>query len=132
MGCVQATGYVYRSQKDLDKLKLDNEYFQGRDAKKQDPNKASRPKVEVKNVVATASGGGRERKISREGERGINGGGNVSQRISVKKLAVDELVGGWPKWLVEHVPSDVLAGCATSTADSYDKLSKVSIKQINK
>ncbi|CAI9758286.1 unnamed protein product [Fraxinus pennsylvanica] len=124
MGCIQAKGTVCSPTNGLGKLKLDNGYVQGRDAKKQDHNKASRPKVDVKNEVVAAGGGGRERKISREGERGINGGGNVSQRISVKKLAVDELVGGWPKWLVDHVPSDVLAGFIPTTADSYDKLAK--------
>ncbi|CAA2980477.1 probable serine threonine- kinase At1g54610 [Olea europaea subsp. europaea] len=125
MGCIQAKGTTHSPTNGLAKLKLDNGYVQGRNAQKQAHNKASRPKVDVKNEAVATGGGGRERKISREGERGINGGGNVSQRISVKKLAVDELVGGWPKWLVEHVPSDVLAGFVPSTADSYDKLSKV-------
>ncbi|CAI9753107.1 unnamed protein product [Fraxinus pennsylvanica] len=124
MGCVQAKGAVYSPTKGLDKLKLDNGYVQGRDAQKQDPNKASRPKVEAKNMVATA-GGGRERKISREGERGINGGGNVLQTISVEKIPADEHAGGWPKWLVDHVDRDVLTGLFLTTADSYEKLAKV-------
>ncbi|KAL2498690.1 Protein kinase superfamily protein [Abeliophyllum distichum] len=129
MGCVQAK--VYSPTRGLDKLKLDNGYVQGRDSQKQDPNKASRPKVEVKNVAvaatatSSAGGGGRDRKISREGERGIDGGGNVSRRISVKKISVDELVDGWPKWLVDHVSKDILAGLVPMTADSYDKLAKV-------
>ncbi|KAK4417348.1 putative serine/threonine-protein kinase [Sesamum alatum] len=62
--------------------------------------------------------------VKRENERGVVGrGGNVvAQR---KKIATDELVGGWPRWLVDNVPVDDLAGLVPKTADSYDKLAKV-------
>ncbi|KAM7461435.1 hypothetical protein LguiA_029556 [Lonicera macranthoides] len=65
------------------------------------------------------------RKISKEGERGINGVGNVSQRISIEKIGADELVDGWPKWLVENISSDVFASLVPKSAYSYDKLAKV-------
>ncbi|WCJ31712.1 Cyclin-dependent kinase C-2 C [Euphorbia peplus] len=52
-------------------------------------------------------------------------GGNVSQRIGVKKIAADELVDGWPKWLVDNIPPQVLAGLLPKSADSYDKLAKI-------
>uniref|UniRef100_A0A1U7YEN6 Probable serine/threonine-protein kinase At1g54610 n=1 Tax=Nicotiana sylvestris TaxID=4096 RepID=A0A1U7YEN6_NICSY len=37
----------------------------------------------------------------------------------------DELVDGWPKWLVDNIPKEVLVGLVPKTADSYDKLAKV-------
>ncbi|KAL0449213.1 UNVERIFIED_CONTAM: putative serine/threonine-protein kinase [Sesamum latifolium] len=57
------------------------------------------------------------RDFSRGGEGGVGRGGN--------KTAADELVGGWPRWLVENVQVEDLAGLVPKTADSYDKLAKI-------
>lgn len=37
----------------------------------------------------------------------------------------DELVDGWPKWLVDNIPSDVLKNIVPKSADSYTKIDKV-------
>ncbi|XP_064967549.1 probable serine/threonine-protein kinase At1g54610 [Musa acuminata AAA Group] len=37
----------------------------------------------------------------------------------------DELVDGWPRWLVNNVPPEMLAGLIPKSADSYEKLDKV-------
>lgn len=37
----------------------------------------------------------------------------------------DELVDGWPRWLVANIPSHVLAGLVPKSADSYVKIDKV-------
>ncbi|KAI3451055.1 hypothetical protein Pfo_007720 [Paulownia fortunei] len=137
MGCVQAKGTTYSPQRALEKLKLENGYIKGENSgrhtsSKKQPgrnfNKSLRGGNGAKNVANTGGGGGGrgggEGKISRESERGINGGGNVSKRISVKKIAAEELVDGWPKWLVENVSRDALAGLVPKSADSYDKLAK--------
>lgn len=42
-----------------------------------------------------------------------------------KKIARYECADGWPKWLVDNVPSDVLATLVPKSADSYEKLAKV-------
>ncbi|XP_022774089.1 probable serine/threonine-protein kinase At1g54610 [Durio zibethinus] len=42
-----------------------------------------------------------------------------------KKIEGDELDDGWPKWLVDNIPTEVLAGLVPKSADSYDKLAKV-------
>ncbi|XP_028557210.1 probable serine/threonine-protein kinase At1g54610 isoform X2 [Dendrobium catenatum] len=39
--------------------------------------------------------------------------------------SVDELVDGWPRWLVNNIPKDVLAGLVPKSADSYVKIDKV-------
>ena len=49
------------------------------------------------------------------------------ERVVPKKIGGDELVDGWPKWLVDNIPADVLGGLVPRSADSYDKLAKVSI-----
>lgn len=38
----------------------------------------------------------------------------------------DELVDGWPRWLVNNIPKDVLACLVPKSADSYVKIDKVS------
>lgn len=68
-------------------------------------------------------------KISREGETlpeagNFGGGGNVSRRFVEKKIG-EELVDGWPKWLVDNIHRDILAGMVPKSADSYHKLAKV-------
>jgi hypothetical protein len=64
-------------------------------------------------------------------EVNINGGEGdrllERDRIVPKKIGGDELVDGWPKWLVDNIPADVLDGLVPRSADSYDKLAKVSI-----
>ncbi|KAI3669360.1 hypothetical protein L6452_40593 [Arctium lappa] len=141
MGCVQgkASPLSYNRQQSrgggLHKLKIDNGYVIGGNEGK--PILARKPFVEmsmkensgkknnhvgdsVNNGNIRKEGGENDRKISREGI------GNVSQRIGVgKKIGSDELIDGWPKWLVDNIPKDVLANLVSKTADSYDKLAKV-------
>lgn len=38
-----------------------------------------------------------------------------------------EFVEGWPKWLVDNIPPNVLASLVPKSVDSYDKLGKVLI-----
>lgn len=76
----------------------------------------------VKNGVRVSNAG--ERAISR-GEK--NEIGNVSKRFVEEKIVKDELVDGWPRWLVDNIPSKVLAGLVPKSADSYEKLAKVII-----
>ncbi|GLU13231.1 hypothetical protein SLE2022_298740 [Rubroshorea leprosula] len=40
-------------------------------------------------------------------------------------IAGDEMVEGWPKWLVDNIPREVLAGLVSKSADSYDKFAKI-------
>ncbi|CAI9282181.1 unnamed protein product [Lactuca saligna] len=118
----------------LHKLKADNGYVTGGIGGK--PNVAQKPFVEMpvkqnsvkknnNNQVDDGNtrkegGGQNDMKVNREGI------GNVSQRIVVgKKIGSDDLIDGWPKWLVDNIPREVLANLASKTADSYDKLAKI-------
>ncbi|KAL7230400.1 hypothetical protein ACSBR2_008814 [Camellia fascicularis] len=85
-------------------------------------NKLPRREVVGGGVKVNNGVGGDERKIRREGE---SDGVSVSQRFTTKKIGEDELVDGWPKWLVDNVPKNVLDALVPKTADSYDKLAKV-------
>ncbi|KAK6125751.1 hypothetical protein DH2020_040506 [Rehmannia glutinosa] len=125
MGCVQARGTTYSPERALEKLKFENGYVKGENAGRYNSSRQQHQRVAANTGGGGARGGGGERKISRESERGMNGGGNVPMRILAEKIAADELVDGWPKWLVDNVPPDGLAGLVPKSADSYDKLAKV-------
>ncbi|XP_028790049.1 probable serine/threonine-protein kinase At1g54610 [Neltuma alba] len=42
-----------------------------------------------------------------------------------RKSFEDEMVDGWPKWLVDNVPREVLAGLTPKSAESYIMINKV-------
>ncbi|XP_059624413.1 probable serine/threonine-protein kinase At1g54610 [Cornus florida] len=136
MGCVHGKGATYTPPRGLEKLKLDNGYVKGSSGGRpighkqpeRDSGKLSRREGDNNDVGGGGGGGGGgdggEKKIDREGERESKGG-NFSRRIGMKKIGADELVDGWPKWLVDNIPKEVLAGLVPKSADSYDKLAKV-------
>ncbi|XP_052191363.1 probable serine/threonine-protein kinase At1g54610 isoform X2 [Diospyros lotus] len=114
MGCVQAKGAMHTPPRRAEKLKLQNGYVKDGDvAQKQDPFDGG---------VNRVLGGRGGRRISREDESDEV---NISRRITVKKNGADEVFDGWPKWLVDNIPRDVLAGLVPKLIDSYDKLAKV-------
>jgi cyclin-dependent kinase 12/13 len=138
MGCVQARPSTYSPHgQGIEKLKLDGGYVKG--GRERIPITRSLAhleeyslkdirKLEDKHVVGVrlAEEG---RVVLSEAERERSSGSqNVSRRVeSAKKIGEDELVDGWPKWLVDNVPGDLLEGLVAKSADSYDKLDKVSV-----
>ncbi|KAK6922899.1 Protein kinase domain [Dillenia turbinata] len=118
MGCSQSRYSMHMPPQGLDRLKEQNGYVRrgnkGRPiAQKQqgrDTGKVYRHEVVVKD------GSGHERLVVRERARMVNGGvekmvaleregkadvGNISGRILQKKITGDELIDGWPMWLVD-------------------------------
>ncbi|KAK1587477.1 hypothetical protein Q3G72_013255 [Acer saccharum] len=107
MGCVQAKSSTYSPPPALEKLKLESGYVKG---------------VGGGRVIVVKNGGASgDKRVSGEGA----GGGGGSRKSVRKKIGDDELVDGWPKWLVDNIPREVLAGLVPKSADSYDKLAKV-------
>ncbi|XVF17101.1 hypothetical protein REPUB_Repub10bG0089400 [Reevesia pubescens] len=110
MGCVQGKSIsTYSPPQDLEKFKQEYGYVkrgsEGQKLSGKDSNKMLvRHEGESKDVgmVDGANGDGDKAVITREGEIVRNSGanGNVSQRNVSKKIGGDELVDGWPKWLV--------------------------------
>lgn len=140
MGCVQAKASPHQV---IETLKLDGGYVKGASgglpithkqlgkvqASKelmrllQSGDLGLKDKHTVRVEAAGSSGG-----AGGEAERERSGGSrNVSKRVVPKKIGEDELVDGWPKWLVDNVSADLLEGLVPTSADSYDKLAKVSV-----
>ncbi|PPR83860.1 hypothetical protein GOBAR_AA36852 [Gossypium barbadense] len=111
MGCVQGKyASTYSPARGLDKLKQEHGYAAKRGEKE-----------------GGVAGNG-EKVVNSEGEtmRSNDANANVSQKNASKKIVGDDqVVDGWPKWLVDNVPFEVLSGLVPKSADSYDKLAKV-------
>ena len=130
MGCVQTKSSTYSPPQTLEKLKQENGYVKrengGRPTGQRELGKLFRQELDKKREVAVngAVNGGDKLVVGKGLKNDV---GNVSQRFSSKKAGGEELVDGWPKWLVDNIAGDVLAGLVPKSADSYDKLAKVSV-----
>ncbi|XP_022751002.1 probable serine/threonine-protein kinase At1g54610 isoform X2 [Durio zibethinus] len=134
MGCVQVKSTsTYSPSQRLQKLKQVHTYAQRGDEVQKLPREDSnrmlvRHEGEVKNVgMVNGAKGGVQQVITKEGEivRNDCANGKFSQRHVSKKIGGDELIDGWPKWLVDNISTEVLVGLVPKSADSYDKLDKV-------
>lgn len=136
MGCFSSKNAPPRNR-NLERLKRENEY-----AKREHSRSHSSKNVETKKRVVTvshqktASGGGEggeedgndkaKENVAKNDEKSEVG--NVSGRSEEKrKIASKEDVDGWPKWLVDNIPANVLATLVPKSADCYEKLGKVNI-----
>ncbi|KAG6768339.1 hypothetical protein POTOM_027249 [Populus tomentosa] len=128
MGCVRTKSSTYSPPQTLEKLKQESGYVKGENGERppgqREPGKLFRQELEKNRQVAmNGAVNGGDKLVVGEGLK--NDVGNVSQRFSSKKAGGDELVDGWPKWLVDNIAREVLAGLVAKSADSYDKLAKV-------
>ncbi|XP_047181733.1 uncharacterized protein LOC124848131 [Vigna umbellata] len=80
-------------------------------------------KIERDNSNSEAKG------VARNDNKSDEVGENVPQRSQEKKNigAHSEFVEGWPKWLVDNIPPNVLDSLVPKSVDSYEKLGKVDI-----
>ncbi|KAI7737160.1 hypothetical protein M8C21_008999 [Ambrosia artemisiifolia] len=130
MGCVQGKpSPSYNSHQSrsasIHKLKSDNGYVT---SGKEDVAKKVVVEVHVKEDSVKKDNNNNINNIVGVGgdEKGGGEGVGGEKRVGVvKKIGSDELVNGWPKWLVDNIPTEVLARLVSKTADSYDKLAKI-------
>lgn len=134
MGSVQAKP----PQRGAEKMRLENGYARaarrstGQRYVTEEPGRPSRPEPRIGNDAYVGNGGREtavDRKvIARKGEKPRGSGGKAPAEIDPKKTnsGDEEMVDGWPKWLVDNIPGQVLAGLVPKSADSYEKIDKVS------
>ncbi|KAJ8544093.1 hypothetical protein K7X08_028604 [Anisodus acutangulus] len=146
MGCVQGKGYGFSPER-LERMKVDNGYVKGSGVEKQHMQKRQQQQTRDLDRVGEQEGiNGRinhvveeEKRTSRDQKEMIRGRDGIRNGVGVRigndsshrgtsggrKIGGDELVDGWPKWLVDNIPKEVLVGLVPKTADSYHKLAKV-------
>lgn len=128
MGCVQAKPSMNSSPKGLEKLKLESGYvgkggFDGprRSTGQRYPHRESSRRYRDEPRLNNVEFGGNNGNVEGD-EKLVGKDGNLSKGLSIGE---EELVGGWPKWLTDNIPRDVLAGLVPKSAESYHKLDKV-------
>lgn len=145
MGCAQGKPSMHSPPRGLEKLKLESGYVARGERVRPRRSTGQRPH-EPREKNAAGYGDGRrlsdanrdainERNlvITREGEKQTNESsnssglaGNVARKITkTTTTEEEELIDGWPKWLVDNIPREALAGLVPKSADSYDKIDKV-------
>ncbi|MCD7449597.1 Cyclin-dependent kinase 12 [Datura stramonium] len=140
MGCVQGKGYGFSTER-LERMKVENGYVKRGGVGKQHVQQRRQQQQQTRDMarIREQEGNGRnhvvedqEKRIGRDQKEKIKGrdgiGNDQSQRGTSgngRKIGGDELVNGWPKWLVDNIPKEVLVGLVPKTADSYEKLAKI-------
>ncbi|XP_022963422.1 probable serine/threonine-protein kinase At1g54610 [Cucurbita moschata] len=124
MGCVQSRSFEYSPNSGVRKFNPERTYVAG--GNRRNTVDTSRSGKVARSSAVVNDGGVRKVVYLETKKEKIGDVGNVSKRISVSEnVGGEELVDGWPKWLVENVPREALAGLVPKGADSYDKLAKV-------
>lgn len=128
MGCAQGKPSMHSPPRGLEKLKLESGYIargeyvrprrstgqrphepREKNAVGRRPSDANRDTINERNLV-----------ITNEGQKQTN-----ESKTTATTHEEEELIDGWPKWLVDNIPREVLAGLVPKSADSYDKIDKV-------
>ncbi|KAL3845395.1 hypothetical protein ACJIZ3_002798 [Penstemon smallii] len=138
MGCAISTRPSMKSPpQGLEKLKMENGYVKGRYVGprrstgqrpfRQESRRNTKPESRNGNVkegnMHVVMDGGRKSNTSSHGDEN---NGNVIERVDLmNKSGDDELVDGWPKWLIDTIPKKVLMNIVLKSADSYVKIDKV-------
>ncbi|XP_058219654.1 probable serine/threonine-protein kinase At1g54610 [Rhododendron vialii] len=141
MGCAQGKSLQNSPLCGLHKLKMENEYVKanhGEARRSTGPRYLGNdlgniPRPEPRNSCTaiqddnlTTKDGKTDKVVVGGDSGGCGSGQNISERMrSLNVVGEEQLVDGWPKWLTDNIPRDVLAGIVARSADSYDKLYKV-------
>ncbi|XVE55117.1 hypothetical protein DITRI_Ditri03aG0134900 [Diplodiscus trichospermus] len=130
MGCVQGKNSMNSPPGGLEKLKMENGYIgnggfvghrRSTGQRYSEPGRVYRPEPPKKlNGFGSADAGDA---AAKEGIIKQRSNETVEKRNVL--LVGDEMVDGWPKWLIDNIPKEVLGGLVPKSAESYDKLDKI-------
>lgn len=141
MGCVQAKPLEFEGSdyRGLDRFKMENGYVPSSDFVSHRRSTGQRPQPRE-------NGEPRRHKVVDSGvdndERqglavAVGGKGkresvvHHSKKKQLNNCFDDEMVDGWPKWLVQNIPIQALAGLPPRSAESYKMIDKVFLSQLS-
>ncbi|KAK7343757.1 hypothetical protein VNO77_12771 [Canavalia gladiata] len=124
--------------KNLERLKLDNGYVASSDfvahrrstGQRHESHRLHQREQQQppgKHTLESAVGNGERQGLAvRAGHKGnLVSRERKSKKVSNKCFHEDEMLGGWPKWLVDNVPAQMLAALVPKSAESYKMIDKV-------
>ncbi|XP_065848009.1 probable serine/threonine-protein kinase At1g54610 [Euphorbia lathyris] len=111
MGCAQSNSSTNSSPNRLHKLKMENGYV---------PKGAlaGHRRSNAQNYL------GSRKNNSDPPPRKLSDQIGVGKKDSPLEIDAVEVVNGWPKWLTDNVPAEVLANLVPKSAENYDKIDK--------
>jgi len=130
MGCVNST-YSPRgnAERRLKRNKEDATKSVTHNHNKEHSSNRLKEKIErvVSNEKERDNSNSEAKGVARNDNKNDEVGENVPQKSHEKKNigAPSESVEGWPKWLVDNIPPNVLESLVPKSVDSYEKLGKV-------
>ncbi|XP_028763895.1 probable serine/threonine-protein kinase At1g54610 [Neltuma alba] len=136
MGCVQAKPSGGSEAKGLERLKLENGYVGNGDfaahrrsmgqiyGECEDIGRVHQREIRKHRLGSGIGNEEREGSSNRWMGEGKRNAVHDGEKIPRKSFD-DEMVDGWPRWLVDNVPREVLAGLVPRSAESYVMLDKV-------
>jgi cyclin-dependent kinase 12/13 len=131
MGCVQAKPLESEANySGLDSFKMENGYVPSSDfvAHRRSTGQSQKHVEKGKDIDHHVHQRQPRKHKVVDGNCGGRGKRDAELKDSKKQLNRcfdDEMVDGWPKWLVDNVPSQVLAGVVAKSAESYKMIDKV-------
>ena len=136
MGCAQAKpsrGSPARSDgRGIDRLKRDNSYRPGGPgvSRFSDPpppaaERATEPAHAARRGAAASSGRSADKTPDDDASAAAVAPAPPLPPQPPPPRREDELVDGWPTWLLDNVPREALQGIVPRSADAYDKIEKV-------
>lgn len=123
MGCVQAKSSMNSPSRELEKLKLENGYV----CKKEILTARIRSTTEERSSNDRVSDVKLINEVKRSsGESRFTSDENLKEVVYEDGMTRDdEVADGWPKWLTDNIPAQVLSGLVPKSAESFDMISKV-------
>ncbi|RDY05784.1 putative serine/threonine-protein kinase, partial [Mucuna pruriens] len=128
MGCVQAKPLDFEASdyRTLERLKLDNGYVPSTDFVAHRRSTGQRHELHIEREklesAGVANGAHKGKFLGRDGRKFTR---RDDRKLPNKNCFEDEMVDGWPRWLVDNVPTHVLAGLVPRSAESYKMIDKV-------
>lgn len=113
----------------LERLKMENGYVGkgGFVGHRRSTGQRFSGRLDKPNLAAGNSSGARSGEERKLNDRDGHGGGSRRHSQRILQVVGEEVVDGWPRWLTDNVPREVLAGLVPKSAVNYDKLDKVSV-----
>ncbi|KAJ8770101.1 hypothetical protein K2173_011183 [Erythroxylum novogranatense] len=148
MGCTHGKHPVDSPARGLEKLKMDSGYFEKEQVlahqsypfTMQHSNPKKLPSQRYANGFSSGGSGRettlsdgktvsdghcRERRYTSRSSSGNSAPSGERKSRRFKDFGSEEVVDGWPKWLVDNVPKKILEGLIPKSAENYDKLDKI-------
>ncbi|WCJ43316.1 Cyclin-dependent kinase C-2 C [Euphorbia peplus] len=124
MGCAHSNSSTSSSPNGLQKLKMENGYVPKRGLAGHRRSTGQKYSGTRKNNSDPPPPRYHKNGSGRDGKLSLDKKDSPTSTLEID-AEDDQVVNGWPKWLTDNVPAEVLANLVPKSAENYDKIDKV-------